>query len=248
MRVISHVDWALFEPFKVCSIFCIIAAILMFSPTPQSATIGCITPLFERHELILYETLRSGGEYLPLMAISGFRTDLGSLSPPSVGISGTEAGPTAPEMDNNTSRSQISQIISAEKEYFTPVHNIHDSDAHGEPYSEDEGSVGYTQPPDRFMGRFGFSRDKSGQKITGHADKQHCLNLAVEAFETASGIAAVVVTARVDGPAKSASVGVTRVGAIGRMKTTVPPKRRKWWQIRGSHKASGVANQELSLL
>ena len=55
IRVISHVDWALFEPFKVHSIFGISAAILMYSPTPQSAAIGCITPLFERYELILYK-------------------------------------------------------------------------------------------------------------------------------------------------------------------------------------------------
>ena len=123
------------------------------------------------------------------MAISGFRTDPGSQSPPSVGISGTEAGPTAPELDNDTSRSQISQLTSAEKEYFSPVHNIQDGDAHSEPYSEDEGSVGYSQPPDEFMGRFKLSRDRSGQEITGHADKQHCLNLAVDALETASGIA-----------------------------------------------------------
>ena len=34
MRVIFHVDWPLFEPRKVYSIFCISAAILMYSPTP----------------------------------------------------------------------------------------------------------------------------------------------------------------------------------------------------------------------
>ena len=115
MRVISHVDWPLFQPLKVYSIFCISAAILMYSPTPQSAAIGCITPLFERHELILYDTLRSGGEYFPLMAISGFRTDPDSQSTPSVGISGIEAGPSATELDNDTPRSQILQMISAEK-------------------------------------------------------------------------------------------------------------------------------------
>ena len=93
MRVIFHVDWPLFEPLKVYSIFCISAAILMYSPTPQSAAVGRITPLFERHELILYDTLHSGGEYLPLMAILGFRTDAGLQSAPSVGISSTEAGP-----------------------------------------------------------------------------------------------------------------------------------------------------------
>ena len=246
MRVISHVDWPLFEPFKVYSIFCISAAILMYSPAPQTTAIGCITPLFERHELILYETLRSGGECLRLTAISGFQTDPGLQSPPSVGISGTEAGLTTPEPDNDTSRSQILQVLSAEKEYFSLVHNIQDSVVHSDPYSEDEGSVGYTLSPDQFIRRFGFSRDRSGQDILGHADKQHCLNLAVDALETASGIAAVVATARVDIPAECASVGVTGVGAIGHVKTTVRPKRRKWWQIRGLHKASGVANQELS--
>ena len=34
MRVISDVDWPLFEPLEVYSIFCISAAILMYSPTP----------------------------------------------------------------------------------------------------------------------------------------------------------------------------------------------------------------------
>ena len=52
MRVISHVDWPLFEPFKVHSISCISAAIWMYSPTPESAALECITPLLERHELI----------------------------------------------------------------------------------------------------------------------------------------------------------------------------------------------------
>ena len=40
MPAISHVDCPLLEPFKVYSIFCISAAILMYSPTPQSAAIG----------------------------------------------------------------------------------------------------------------------------------------------------------------------------------------------------------------
>ena len=180
------------------------------------------------------------------MAISGFRTDPGLQSPPSAGISGTEAGPSATQLDNDTPRSPISQMISAEREYFSPVHNIQDSDAHSESYSEDEGSLGYTQPPDEFMGRFGSPRDRSGQESAGHSDEQHCSNVAFDALETASGIAAAETTARVGNPAKSASVGVTCVGAIGRVKTTFRPKRRKWWQIRGLHKASGVANQESS--
>ena len=45
--------------------------------------------------------------------------------------------------------------------------------------------MGYIQPPDEFMGRFGFPRDRSGQEITGHSDEQHCLNVAVDALETA---------------------------------------------------------------
>ena len=74
LKVIAHVDWPLFDPLRVYSLLCISAAILMHSPTPQSVGIGCITPLFERHELILYDTLRSDREYLPLMSISGSRT------------------------------------------------------------------------------------------------------------------------------------------------------------------------------
>ena len=120
-------------------------------------------------------------------------------------------------------------MISAKKEYFSPVQNTGDSDAHSESYSEDEGSVGSTQPPDEFVGRFGFPRDRSGQEITGHSDEQHYLNVAVDALETASGIAAAEATAREGNPAKSASGGVTGVGAIGLVKTTVRPKRRQWW-------------------
>ena len=50
-RVSAHVDWPLFESMKVSSIFCMSAAILMYSPAPKRAAIECVNPLFEQNEL-----------------------------------------------------------------------------------------------------------------------------------------------------------------------------------------------------
>ena len=69
LRVIAHVDWPLFDSMRVYSIFCMSAAIWMYFPALTRAAMGCVTPLFERHELFLYESLRNNGVYLPLMAI-----------------------------------------------------------------------------------------------------------------------------------------------------------------------------------
>ena len=55
LRLIAHVDCPLFDPLTLDALFCMSAAILLYSPNPRRSDVRCITPLFEKHQLMLYE-------------------------------------------------------------------------------------------------------------------------------------------------------------------------------------------------
>ena len=266
LRLIAHVDCPLFDPLTQYALFCMSAAILLYSPTPRRSDVRCITPLFEKHELMLYEILRTEGDYLPLMTISGSRTgphgedvlwesSAGARScsvhsnSPCISLqcqnSGLGVGSVG-GMNTNCPSAQNSDTCSADQNYFRSAHKKYDSDNYSESYSEDEGSLGYTQPPDEFMGRFGYSRDRAGQEFIDQVPTQ-VLTPDFNILLTASGSTETAVTAGLDNPAKTASLKTIGANIHGRVKL-VPsrPKRRRWWQIHGLYNLSGNYNQELT--
>ena len=266
LRLIAHVDCPLFDPLTLYALFCMSAAILLYSPNPRRSDVRCITPLFEKLELMLYEILRTEGDYPPLMSISGSRTGLHGVNvlwessagsracsvhsnSPCVSLqcqnSGLEVGSVG-GMNTDFPSAQNSDTCSADQNHFRSAHNKYDSDNYSEPYSEDEGSVGYTQPPDEFMGRFGYSRDRAGQDLIDQVPTL-VLTPDFDILQTASGSTETAVTPRLDNPAKTASLKTTGAHIHGRVKS-VPsrPKRRRWWQIHGLYSVPGKYNQELT--
>ena len=84
--------------------------------------------------------------------------------------------------------------------------------------------MGSFQPPQEFMGRFGYPRDRAGQEIIDQMPAQ-LLTPDPDTLEMAKGSTVAAVTARLENPEKSAPIGRIGAGAYSREKKV--PSRRK---------------------
>ena len=103
------------------------------------------------------------------------------------------------------------------------AHKNYDSEL----YRKDEGSVGYLQLPDQFTGRFGYSRDRTGQESVCQVPTQ-------------------VLTPDPD-ILEPASINMFGVGIQVPVKL-VPsrPAKLTWWHTNGPYNLSRMYNQELT--